>query len=65
MELMKVMEEMKLMELMESYSDMSSYSTKLHDLRTDWLKMITLNQKTSPENQCHTKQLHGQKLNLL
>jgi len=49
MELMKMMEKtelMELMELMESYKNVSPYSTivyhhKLHDLRTDWLKMIT------------------------
>ena len=49
MELMKMMEKtelMELMELMETYNNVSPYSTivysnKLHDLRTDWLKMIT------------------------
>ena len=52
MELMKMMEKMKLMELMESYNNLSPYSTivyhhMLHDLRNDWLKIITLNQRTS------------------
>ena len=46
MELMEMMEKMKLMELMESYNNLYPYSTivyhhKLHDLRTDWLKIIT------------------------
>ena len=46
MEFMEMMEKMKLMELMESYNNLYPYSTisyhhKLHDLRTDWLKIIT------------------------
>ena len=63
MELMEMMEKMKLMELMESYNNLYPYSTivyhhKLHDMRTDWLKIITQNQRTSTRlgNQCPTKQ---------
>ena len=55
MELMKMMEKTELMEfmkLMESYNNVSPYSTivyhhKLHDLRTDWLKIISWNQRNS------------------
>ena len=62
MELMEMMEKMKLMELMESYNNLYPYSIivyhhKLHDLRTDWLKKFTQNQRTSTRsgNQCPTK----------
>ena len=45
MELIKMMEDMKLMKLMESYSNMPPFSTivyhhRVHDFRTDWLKII-------------------------
>ena len=64
MEMMKMMEKtelMELMQLMEWYNNVSPYSIivyhhKLHDLRNDWLKMITKNQKNSisSRNWCDT-----------